>query len=82
METVPCSRRRKGFVCGDQCGPFGQGRGEVKAGVNGLIEVEGDGLGGRHITRSRQQLDRGRLDCREGRAGEIASENATPRLRP
>ncbi len=81
-KTVPCSCCGKGLVGGDQHGPFCQGRGEVKAVVNRLIEVGGDGLGGRHRARRGQQLDRGRLDCREGRAGEIAPEYAAPRLRP
>ena len=79
---VPSRGWRKGFVRGDQCRPFRQGRGEVQAVVDRLIEVKGVRLSGRHITRRRQQLDWGRLDCRQGCAGEIASDNATLRLRP
>src|SRR5438876_6202701 len=68
IKTVPRSRCRKGLVDGDQRRPFCQGRGEVKAIVDCLIEVEGDGLSGRHIACRRQQLDRCCLDCRQGRA--------------
>jgi len=62
--------------------PFGQGRSKVKSVVRRLIKVEGYGVGGRDAACRRLQLDRSRLDCRQGRARDIASEHAAPRLRP
>src|SRR5271157_427244 len=82
IKTVPCGRPGKAFVSGDQRGSFCEGCREVKAVIDGLIEIEGYGLSGSDITGRWKQLDRGRLERRQSGAGEVARERPAPCLRP
>jgi hypothetical protein len=68
---VPRSCCRKGFVGRNQGSPFCQGSSEVEAVADCLIEVEGYRSGGDDVGDGRQQLNGGRLDCRQRRTGEI-----------
>jgi len=65
VKTVPRSRRGKSFVACDQSSPFRQSRGEVKAVVDRLIEVEGDGLGGGDVAAPQAAARPGPLGLRQ-----------------
>jgi hypothetical protein len=69
INTAPCGRPSKAFVSGDQRGSFCQVCREVKAVIDGLMEIEGYGLSGSDVTGRWKQLDRGRLERRQSGRG-------------